>query len=346
MDIRYGQICRGPKFSVIEAKSAIRCVRTFSDDGESDWVYAIIPGLGKCQVQRDELTFDLASSIETRPSTLKTLTISFNKEEDTYPRSNRVPQFLAEVGSQLKDLTIDGPRNEIDVNVIIRHCASLHKLSLCGGIIDVQLDLSDYRYSNTPVPELTCHWHDVRALAADLADTNNPLSKIVRRLRLRLNDKCKLWRRVAGGYDFDKLPGDMKAIGNMVSVNRHLAYLDVLVLTDHHNYGRSLKKQHLKPLALPAKLPLNLKLAFLSVVSSQAGPAEAQRNKRPRRSEGSANGLDQRVVSRIFAFAGPPLLRRVYFRTTKFYWEPYSNVWLDDDDDDDDDHADDDDDQF
>jgi hypothetical protein len=31
------------------------------------------------------------------------------------------------------------------------------------------------------------------------------------------------------------------------------------------------------------------------------------------------------VVSQIFSFAGPPPLRRVYFRTTKRYVEPYWN---------------------
>jgi hypothetical protein len=143
----------------------------------------------------------VSSAIETRPGALKSLTIGFNKEEDTSPRSDGL---LAVIGSTLKDLTIDGPRPDFDENEIIRHCPSLHTLSLCGGMVDVLLDLTDYRYANQPVPELTCHWHDVRALAADLSDAGN--------LRIRLNDRYKGWRLVPGGYDFDKLPDDMKAI--------------------------------------------------------------------------------------------------------------------------------------
>ncbi|KAG2766540.1 hypothetical protein Pcac1_g22051 [Phytophthora cactorum] len=41
----------------------------------------MIPGLGGCKVQRDDLIFDLASTIETRPGALKTLTIGFNKRK-------------------------------------------------------------------------------------------------------------------------------------------------------------------------------------------------------------------------------------------------------------------------
>ncbi|KAE9325266.1 hypothetical protein PF008_g16911 [Phytophthora fragariae] len=39
----------------------------------------------------------------------------------------------------------------------------------------------------------------------------------------------------------------MKAITRMLTVNRHLAYLDVLMLTDHHKYGNALVKQRRKP---------------------------------------------------------------------------------------------------
>ncbi|KAF1781003.1 hypothetical protein GQ600_15856 [Phytophthora cactorum] len=96
---------------------------------------AMIPGVGGCQVQRDDLIFDLSSAIETRPGALKTLTIGFNREEHTYPRSDGLPQFLAATGSTLRDLTLDGPRQEIDENLIVRSCPSLHTLSLCGGIV-------------------------------------------------------------------------------------------------------------------------------------------------------------------------------------------------------------------
>ncbi|POM60048.1 hypothetical protein PHPALM_31139 [Phytophthora palmivora] len=284
-----GQPAVDDRHKRIKVESVIRCVRTFSNDGESEWVNAMIPGLGRCQIQRDDLIFDLSSAIETRPGALKTLTIGFNREEDTYPRSDGLPQFLAAIGSTLKNLTLDGPRQEIDENVIIRNCPNLHKLSLCGGIVDVQLDFSDYRYNNLPVPELQqCHWHDVRTLAADFSNVNNTLSKIVRRLRLRLNDRCKGWRCVAGGYAFDNLPEDIKAVLRMLS--------------------------HLKPIDLPAKLPRNVKLAFLSVISTRTIPARAKRARRTPQAEAAVGGI---------------VLRQVYFRTTKHYWEPYDDFYDD-----------------
>ncbi|KAG3095544.1 hypothetical protein PI124_g10753 [Phytophthora idaei] len=73
---------------------------------ESHWVSAMIPGLGGCQVQRDDLIFDLASTIETHPGALKTLTIGFNREEDTGPRSDGLPQLLAAIGSTLSSSAI------------------------------------------------------------------------------------------------------------------------------------------------------------------------------------------------------------------------------------------------
>ncbi|KAK1935570.1 hypothetical protein P3T76_010265 [Phytophthora citrophthora] len=238
------------------------------------------------------------------------------------------------MGSTLKELTLDGPREELDENVIIRHCPNLHRLSLCGGIVDVQLDFSDYRYDNLPVPELTCHWHNVQALAADLRDLNNPLSRIVRKLRIRLNDKCKHWRRVAGGYNFDKIPDDMKALIGMLMVNRHLAYLDVLMLTDDYKHGNGLKKLHRKAIDVPAKLPRKEKLAFLSVISARTAPASNKRVRRASQASPMVGGLDERVVSKIFSFAEPPHLRRVYLRTTKHYWEPYYDFYGDFNDDD------------
>lgn len=133
---------RRPNSQPIKTDADIRGIRTFSDNGESEWVYAMIPGLGRCQVHHDDFVFDLSSAIESRPA-LKSLALRFNKEEDTYPVTSGLPQFLAAMGSTLKELTLDGPREELDENVIIRHCPNLHRLSLCGGIVDVQLDFSD-----------------------------------------------------------------------------------------------------------------------------------------------------------------------------------------------------------
>ncbi|EGZ08108.1 hypothetical protein PHYSODRAFT_339961 [Phytophthora sojae] len=45
----------------ITLESDIPFVRTFSDDGTSEWVDAIIPGLGQCQVQRDDLEVQATS---------------------------------------------------------------------------------------------------------------------------------------------------------------------------------------------------------------------------------------------------------------------------------------------
>lgn len=84
--------------------------------------------------------------------------------------------FLERVGSSLKVLALDGPRGEIDENLILQHYPNLEKLSLCGGLVDVQLCFSWYRARNQPVPQLNCHWHDVSPLSADLSDPASPFT--------------------------------------------------------------------------------------------------------------------------------------------------------------------------
>ncbi|KAG3254505.1 hypothetical protein PI124_g1002 [Phytophthora idaei] len=119
----------------------------------------------------------------------------------------------------------------------------------------------------------------------------------------------------------------MEALGRMLAVNRHLACL-VLILSDLRKYGNPLKKHHLKSIARPAKT---------IVIPTRLAHAEPDRNKRDRRTESVVGGLDERVVSQIFSFADPALLRRVFLRTTKYYVEPYydfSDDYHEEDDDD------------
>ncbi|KAG2788379.1 hypothetical protein PC129_g9907 [Phytophthora cactorum] len=127
---------------------------------------------------------------------------------------------------------------------------------------------------------------------------------------------------------------DMEALGRMLTVNRHLAYLDVLIRSDLRKYGNPLKKHHLKPIARPAKSHQAI------VIPARLSPAEPDRNKRDRRTESVVGGLDQRVVSQIFSFADPALLRRVFLRTTKYYVESYCDFSDDYDEEDDDDEED------
>ncbi|KAG7392728.1 hypothetical protein PHYBOEH_006299 [Phytophthora boehmeriae] len=130
----------------------------------------------------------------------------------------------------------------------------------------------------------------------------------------------------------------MQAILHMLTVNRHLAYVDVLVLSTHRKYRNAFKKQNVKPINRPAKLCREVKLAFLSVVSpSHQGRTDQDKRARetlPRRN--LLGDLNQRLVSHIFEFAAPQLLRQVYFRTTEHYW--YADEYDDEFDEDDGDY--------
>lgn len=144
------------------------CVTLFSDGGSSEWVNAIVPGFGRCQVRRDDLVFDEDGGGDACTPGLISLTIEFDKFEDSV--SDGLPQFIEAVGAFLKALTIADATIELDVNEIIQCCPELQTLSLCGGTVDMQIDLSGYRANNLPVPIFNCYWPSLNTFTRELYD--------------------------------------------------------------------------------------------------------------------------------------------------------------------------------
>lgn len=58
-------------------------VHTFSDDGESEWIDAIVPEYGLCDVRREDLIFDEAESVKTRAGGVQSLQIEFSPAPDS-----------------------------------------------------------------------------------------------------------------------------------------------------------------------------------------------------------------------------------------------------------------------
>ncbi|KAG7390465.1 hypothetical protein PHYBOEH_007035 [Phytophthora boehmeriae] len=300
-----GQVIESAKAMSFE--SPIQFVRTFSDCGKGKWVNVLVPGLGRCQVQRDDLVFDQASEVESRPHGVSSFTIRFHGflmfGEDC------LELVLAAVASSLKHVKIVCPTDRLDVSSVVENCPYLESMELWRGHINVWYDFKDFHAINQAPTALNVDGWQVDTLASDLCLTDSPSTKSVRRLLVR-----RLSPSEFGIVYYDSnLQAEIEAILLMLDVNKSLERLDIHLSTPYHRYLSAFKEHHLEPVDQTVKLPNAAKIAFLSVISSEKSVMEA---KRPKYEEMGAGHpiceLDQSVLSRIFELAHAPVLREVY----------------------------------
>ncbi|KAF1795066.1 Choloylglycine hydrolase/NAAA C-terminal [Phytophthora cactorum] len=145
---------------------------------------------------------------------------------------------------RLTTLSIEGPRMQLDENEILRSCLNLEELTLCGRLADVKLDFREYRANKEPIPTLNCHWDNLRALSMDISDAANPLTKMVGRLRVRLDNRFGHWN--SGSFNPDTFAGDVNALVNMLAtivddkVTKWIGYIvSAYKATTSHTSGSS-----------------------------------------------------------------------------------------------------------
>ncbi|KAG2944375.1 hypothetical protein PC117_g9064 [Phytophthora cactorum] len=145
----------------------------------------LIPGIGRCQVEWHKLEFHQEESTEAG-SDLMALTLDLSSNVDGTLDFDRLIPFLQAVGPPLKALTLQGfdkPfRDIIDLNAVIRSCPNLQEPTLTRDLVDVQLDFSEYRASNTTIPELRFEWLNIADFTGALWGRNSPLDKEVRKI--------------------------------------------------------------------------------------------------------------------------------------------------------------------
>ncbi|KAF4028385.1 hypothetical protein GN244_ATG19942 [Phytophthora infestans] len=309
-----GQPPRGAQHLTFE--TPITSARIFGDDGSSEWVNVLVPGYGRCYVQRTDLELQDTSPVSAGGVT--DLKIDFAQDESI---SDGLPRFLAAIGYLLKTLTLNIADIEVDVNEIVLNCPNLEELSLCGGhMMDIRLNLSEYRANKQPIPDLTVAWNDVVALANALASVDNPLAKCVRRLRVHQIDQWAAWGIIVADHNNrPAFQAGLRALLDMLAVNKSLEYLDVVVPFGHFIYLDDFRRHHLEPLSRSLALSMDTKIAFLSVVSTCSRPVapskpQKRRATRSTRARRPLSELNQNVISTIFAFAAPRVLREVYLR--------------------------------
>lgn len=94
--------------------------------------------------------------------------------------------------------------------------------------MDVHLNVSEYRTTKQPIPELNYHWTDMEALIRELSDSNSPTSKCIRRLRLHLHEVTRVYLIAHGSHvDFSPTLDELLA---MLEVNRGLEFLGIDII--------------------------------------------------------------------------------------------------------------------
>lgn len=191
---------------------------------------------------------------------MTTLTIGFDKLDPS--NSDGLCDFLKVVGPSLLFLTIDGPIENLNANMILQHCPNLVELALCTLFIDVRLNVVELRANCQTIPPLHRYWYFIEDLASAMSNEAHPFSKCVRRLRVRLVEAWPGWDIVPANFYPALSDTDFSAMLEMLKVNRSLEYLDVVV--DHHDlrYLKEFRKYHLEPINRSLRLPIESKIAF------------------------------------------------------------------------------------
>ncbi|EGZ08208.1 hypothetical protein PHYSODRAFT_306230 [Phytophthora sojae] len=208
---------------------------------------------GRCQVRRDDLAFVEHYIIEPISSGITSLTIGFDK--DQVPISYGLPLLLKAVGYQLKSLTLTGPRVAMSDDVIMQCCPLLEELVRSNYYVDVRLDFREYRAKDKPFHGLNFDWDEITTLSEQLSDVHNPLTTCSE--TLSEFDHANLIER------------RLSALLRMLSVNKSLEYLEVVVPPGYERYGDEFYEHHQGPICRPLNpLSAAAKLAFLSVLQS------------------------------------------------------------------------------
>ncbi|KAG1687841.1 hypothetical protein DVH05_004572 [Phytophthora capsici] len=296
---------------IVQFPSPIPFVWIMSTSEETEWVDALVPGYGRCQVPRRNLVFNDPVSATTRGNDLTSLEINVGYYRDPGRDLSGLPQFIGAVGSTLKMLTVDAVDSDFDMKIVLENCPNLEKLCFKKHWNSAIFNFSEYQAAGFPVPVFPFRFGNIVALTEELMNPDSDLTKCMQRLTLYPDHDHRYYLNSSGIED--KLGGLL----DMLETNGRLEYLEVQ-LRYPNCYSNSIvegfKKFHLQPIDRSAKLDTQRKIAFLSVLSSTSTPIP-QKTKRQRETGDKRSNwekVDANVVTNIFHFAVAPLLRKVY----------------------------------
>ncbi|CAI5739524.1 unnamed protein product [Peronospora farinosa] len=277
---------------------------------ENDRASVLVPGFGRCRVKRTNLVYRELTRPSKSLAGITSLAIKFSEDPDPAILQG----LLLLVGVSLTHLTLefkDIYTNELEG--IVATCPNLVELAVSTRTTEMRFCFRNSNFRNLTVhyePHLSVR--NVQGIAETLCDHKHPLTKCVRRLRVRLNKRA----------DSDQC---YAALLKLLEKNRTLEYLDIVAqrsqTTDHNAFQthyNNFKTHHLESLPVTkTAFSMDCKVAFLSVLRAQAPPKLV--NKKQKKTPSLLPVLDQNVLSSIFEYAAPHVIRRVYFREYNFF---------------------------
>ncbi|GMF11190.1 unnamed protein product [Phytophthora lilii] len=280
-------------------------VKLLDENYRRDRVDVLVPGFGKCQVQRSSLVYRELPLPPNGLAGVTSLAIKFGEDPDP----QNLQGLLILIGASITHLTLgftDFITGELEG--IVSSCPKLVELAVCTHTIEVRFCLRDNNHRDL-VLDSACNFsfRSVERIAEVLCDSENPFTKCARRLRVRM-DQTAVFHPFNDCY---------AALLKMLETNRSLEYLDVVGQRSHMAHYNDFKAHHHEPLPVArVGFPMDCKAALLSVM--EAGYGAFVGSKR-RKSSSPLPALDQHVLVSIFEYAAPHVDRQVYFREYNFF---------------------------
>ncbi|KAK1930115.1 hypothetical protein P3T76_014349 [Phytophthora citrophthora] len=133
-------------------------VWTFSDDGESEWMDAIVPGYGRCLVQRRDFVFNNSPPVDESRKGIRSLGLYKSFYFVNPADRTGLSCFLSAVAPTLRNLTL---QKSMDVSMVLRCCPFLEELVLCDKLQDLRLNFSEFHEASQPLPVLSLNWDNL-----------------------------------------------------------------------------------------------------------------------------------------------------------------------------------------
>ncbi|CAH0520506.1 unnamed protein product [Peronospora belbahrii] len=271
-------------------------VRRMTKLDQNDCATVLVPGFGRCQVQRKNLVYRKLTLPSNSLAGTTSLAIKFSEDPDP----DILQGLLLLVGVSLTHLALKFESfNTSELEGIVASCPNLVELAVSTDTIEIRFCLRGNKYRDMALHDKSCLcFSNVEGIAEALCDYEYPLTKCVRRLRVRIPDD-----------PFDKCCG---VLLRMLEMNYTLECVDVIAPCSHMKHYDTFKAHHLEPLSLKkSALSMDCKVAFLSVIGAKNGELV---NKKRRKDPSLLPMLDQNVLRSIFEYATPHMSRQVYFR--------------------------------
>ncbi|KAG1687844.1 hypothetical protein DVH05_004575 [Phytophthora capsici] len=287
---------------IVQFPFPILFVWIMSTSEQTEWVDALVPGYGRCQVPRRKLIFNDPVKRTTSGTDLTALEIHFGCSI-LYRDLSGLPHFFDAVGSTLKMLTIDA--DDVGLEMVLERCPNLEKLCLRERLNTAIFCFSEYQAAGSPVPVFRFRFDDILAYTEELTNPESDLTKCLQHLTIHPYDSNIYQDDGASVEEFE-------ALLKMLENNGRLEHLQFK--SEPTKYAERFRRFHLQPIDRSVKLDSQSKIAFLSLLSTTYLPQSDKRQYQSRDKRRNWEHFDANILTNVFQFAAAPVLRKVYVK--------------------------------